>query len=370
MSGVEEYAKNVIERLIESSEKHEFILFFNAFGPRPDFSWVPKRECVRWVYARIPNKLLNVSLWYFRRPYIDRFIGGVDVFFAPNPTFLSVSPSCRLVITAHDLSFEIFPETFSIKRRLWHMFVSPRRLFRRANRIIAVSQSTKDDVVCRYGIDPKKVSVIYCGVSDTFAPMSRNNPKLLEVKKRYELPYRFILFLGTFEPRKNIAGLVRAYSAFRSSLGGNTSEKPPQLILAGPSGWKEWEIEREISESPYCEDIRRIGFVRSEDKSAIYALSTVFAYPSLYEGFGFPVVEAMRCGGCVITSATSSLGEVAGDGAILVDPFRSDELAVVLKEVFRDNELRANMSQRALRSSARFSWRHCARDTERAIVEV
>ncbi|QQS61418.1 MAG: glycosyltransferase family 4 protein [Candidatus Moraniibacteriota bacterium] len=369
-TGVEEYARNVITRLVESSPEHTFVLFFNAFFQNiPDFSWVEKYKNVTICRKKIPNKILNFCLWYFRRPYLDIFMGGVDIFFAPNLGFISVSPKCRFVLTVHDVSFDIYPQTFSLKRRLWHIFVNPRQLFFRANNLIAVSHSTKNDIIRFYGIKEEKIDVIHSGISNNYGIMNRNDLDLLTFKDKLKLPYRFILYMGTFEPRKNIKAIVRGYTAYRRSRVKIKKDIPVQLILAGSSGWREEEMLKEIEDSPYKKDIRRIGFICEDDKKKLYNLATVFLYPSLYEGFGFPVVEAMKCGVPVITSSSSSLGEIAREGALYVDPFRPEEISLALNEILEDKVLREEIILRAKKVSMKYSWRKCAQEVKLVLTK-
>jgi len=369
-SGVEEYTRQIVERLVESLPNVRFVLFYNAFsGDTPDFSWVTKYERVTLKRTHFPNKLLHLSLWYLKRPYLDRLVGGVDVFFAPNINFLSISRKCRFIITAHDLTFEVYPETFSWKRRLWHVFVSPRSLFRRADRIISVSYSTADDLHSYYKLSKKKIFTIHSGVSDYYSPMDRNAIELIKLKEKYQLPYRFILFVGTFEPRKNISALVRGYEVFRKKQKAQQRTQIVPLIIAGSPGWKEDELENEIRTNVYRSDIRRIGKISESEKRQLYNLATVFVYPSLYEGFGFPVAEAMACGVPVITSNGSSLAEIAGKGAILIDPLRPDEIGIALDELFRDIELRYEMSNRARLVASRLSWRETAKETKNVLTK-
>ncbi len=371
ISGVEEYARNLIEKMISTSQEHEYILFYNAFSSKKiDFSWATNYSHVRLVRRYFPNKLLNLFLWYFQRPFLDRMIGGVDVFFAPNLNFIALSPKCPLVITAHDLSFEIYPETFSLKRRLWHLFVGPRKLFSRAQKILAVSQSTADDLMRIYGIQREKITVVYSGISEQFTIMNRNTVALMDIKKRYNLPYKFILFLGTFEPRKNIIALIRGYEMFRRLYTSENSDDIVQLILVGSSGWKEESLKKEIRKNVFSQDIKRLGCISQEDKPGLYNLATVFVYPSFYEGFGFPLAEAMKCGKPSITSNNSSLGEIAQKGALYIDPFRPEEIGFALLELFQDKELFSEMSQRASLAVSRFSWRKCAKETHNVLEDV
>ena len=236
-TGVEEYTLALLRELFERDRENEYILFFNAWRREvPDMMWLEQYENVTLKVFRFPNMLLNLSLWYLGFPKLDRLIGGVDVFFLPNLNFAAVSSETRLVVTAHDLSFELFPETFSSKQRLWHYLINFRGLLRRADRVIAVSQSTKDDLREIYDISEKKITVISSGIDRRFRVIDRNDPELMRVKEKYGLPFKFILFLGTFEPRKNIPALISGYEALMTT-GGSKFEKY-DLVLAGTKGWE------------------------------------------------------------------------------------------------------------------------------------
>jgi glycosyltransferase involved in cell wall biosynthesis len=236
-TGVEEYVTGLLRALFEADDTNEFVLFYNAWrGELPeDFAWMLEYPAVSVKRLRIPNKILNALLWYLRWPLLDVLCGGADIFFMPNLNFAAVSKETKLVVTAHDLSFESYPETFSWKRRMWHLLVNFRGLCRHADLIIAVSHSTKQDIESYYRIPQRKVVVIQSGLDREFTPINRNDPELLRVKEKYHLPYRYILFFGTFEPRKNIRAVVQAYEIYRQSIG---DRECVPLVLAGSPGWK------------------------------------------------------------------------------------------------------------------------------------
>ncbi len=358
-SGVETYTVQFLAELFRCCPEDEFVLFFNAYhDPGVDFSWVAPFQNVRIRRTRIPNKLLNAALWYLRWPKLDRLMGGVDIVFMPNITFCALSRDVRFILTMHDLSFEHYPETFSRKRRLWHFFVNPRKLAQRANQIIAVSDATRDDLMETYGIASMNVTTMHSGLDARYRRCSRNDLALIDVKERYTLPYRFILFLGTIEPRKNIVGLIDAYTALRGRHG--EVYKDTALVIAGNPGWKSKHIYDAIAASPYRDDIHVIGFVAEEDKVALYNLAAVFVYPSFFEGFGFPPLEAMACGTPTITSNTTSLPEIVADGALMIDPDRPEEIVYALRAVLSDPLLAARLSERGMARTAVFSWRRTA----------
>lgn len=366
-TGVEEYTLELLEHLFAEDRENEYVLFWNAWKlPRCPRDWNRRFPNVHLVSFRIPNKLLNFSLWYFGFPKLDRLLGGVDVFFLPNLNFAAFSRQVKIVLTVHDLSFLLSPETFSWKRRLWHALVNFRRLVRRANRILAVSESTRDDLLRFLGISPRKISLVLSGISERFCRMNRNDPALIDVRSRYRLPYRFILSLGTIEPRKNLKTLILAFD--RLVQDGEAADF--HLVLAGGVGWNESSIFDSIRKLPSRSRIRFLGFIQDREKPALYNLSTIFVFPSTYEGFGFPPLEAAACGVPTMVSDTSSLPEIADGSAILVDPLRPEEFVSALREILCDRVLRENLSKLGENSSRRFSWKKAARNTVKVFWEM
>src|SRR3989339_380307 len=359
-TGVEEYTRYLLDNLFSIDKKNKYVLFLNSWKKtKLDFSWLEKYPNVSVKKFRFPNKILNLMFWYFSWPKIDHLVGGADLVFSPNIIFGNVSAKTKSVITIHDLSFVRHSEYFSWKRKWWHIFINPKKICQTADKIIAVSQSTKDDLVRVYKIKPEKIVVILSAVADNFCIIDRNNEKLVKIKEKYNLPYKFILFFGTIEPRKNIVGIVRAFNLLQK----NGSEY--NLVIAGEKGWMNEEIDREIANSPFREKIQIINCVPDEDKVYLYNLASLFVYPSFFEGFGFPPLEAMKCGVPVIASNNSSLPEVAGNAAIMIDPDKPEEIAWAMKEVLTDKELKKNLIEDGLARVKIFSWNKCAEETLR-----
>jgi len=354
-TGVEEYSINFLDKIFKGDTTNNYILFLNSWKKsKIDLSWIKKYKNVTVKRFYFPNKILNLFLWYFNWPKIDKLLGGVNLFFMPNLNFIALSNEAKLILTIHDLSFEYFPESFSSKRRLWHVFINPKKLIAQASKILAVSRSTKEDLLSFYKIDPNKIEVIYNGISDELGRIDRNNPRLLEVKEKYKLPFKFILFLGTFEPRKNIIGIVKAYEILREEK--NNELDRYKLIIAGSEGWKSKEIKENIMNSRYSDDILWIKFIENEDKVYVYNLSSIFVYPSFFEGFGIPPLEAMKCGIPVIASNNSSLVEIIGEGGIIIDATRPDELALALRESLLDKDFSESFSIGRIKQVQKFSW--------------
>jgi glycosyltransferase involved in cell wall biosynthesis len=361
-TGVDEYTRKTLVWLFENNQEDEFFLFFNAWKKEvPDFAWATRYPHVSVKVFRFPNKLLNLSLWYLRYPHLDTLLGGVEVYFVPNINFVAVSRGTRLVVTAHDLSFEYFPEAFSWKQRFWHYMIDFRGLLRRADAIVAVSHSTKADLEAVYNISPEKITVVHSGIDREFYPQSRNSTETVAVKEKYALPYTFILSLGTFEPRKNTLATLRAFEAFHAVF--PRVARDTHLVLAGAYGWKSEELRQAVIHSPVRKYIHPIGYVAPEDKAALYTLASVFVYPSFYEGFGFPPLEALACGTPVITSHSSSLPEVVGDAALLIDPYRPDQITEGLAALLSNSEYRSIYVEKGKVQAARFHWNQTAKQT-------
>lgn len=364
-TGVEEYVLGLLEELFKLDQKNEYVLFLNSWKePSFDFSVFLKFKNVKIKRLRIPNKLLNFLFWYCGWPKIDRLVGGADVVFFPNIFFGAVSKKTKLIVTIHDLSFERHPEYFSLKRKWWHIFINAKKICRRADKIIAVSSSTKNDLTSIYSIDPEKIEVVLSAVGAKFKVIDRNNGQLVKVKEKYSLPYKFILFLGTIEPRKNIIGVVKAYNALQEyAREKNQKLEKYKLVIAGEKGWLSEKIYSEISASKHKNNIQVINFVADEDKEYVYNLASFFVYPSFFEGFGFPPLEAMKCGVPVIASNNSSLPEIIGNAGILIDNEKPDEIFRAMREILENTKLREILVKKGLEKSKEFNWRKTAKKT-------
>ncbi|MFA6285129.1 MAG: glycosyltransferase family 1 protein [Parcubacteria group bacterium] len=353
ISGVGEYALELLKNLLETDKKNEYIVFSNSFKQKTNrnFEWIKKYPHAKLKRFSFPNRILNFCFWYLNWPKIDKLVGGADIFFAPNINFLSVSSECRLVATFHDLSFERYPHFFLFKTRLWHeYFVAPRKIARIAEKIIAVSESTKKDLETIYKTDPEKINAVHHGISRSFKVIDRNDPKLLDIQRKYSLPYKFVLYLGNIEPRKNISSIVAAY---KKTVSENPILEGCTLVLAGNIS----PLCREMVEK---ENLKTCGYIEREDRPYVYNLASLFVYPSFFEGFGLPVLEAMACGTPVIASNNSSIPEVAGEAAIFIDPNRPSELYEAIEALLTNEKLYAKIKERGLAQSQKLSWKKCA----------
>lgn len=257
------------------------------------------------------------------------------------------------VVTVHDVGYRYFPEAHTLRDRLYLDWAT-RYSARKAAVVLADSESTRRDLVRFYGIDSGKITVAYPGVNPALQP-ERDPARLAAVRQKYDLPERFILHVGTLQPRKNLSRLVEAYGQLRARL-----PDAPKLALVGGKGWLYDDLFAQVGRLGLAEHVLFPGHITHADLGAIYTLAEVYAFPSLFEGFGFPVVEAMRCATPVVCSDTSSLPELAGDAALTFNPEDVDALAEALFRVLSDDDLRHAMVSKGVAQAARFTWEGCA----------
>lgn len=258
------------------------------------------------------------------------------------------------VVTIHDMSLRLYPQCHPVRRLLLNrplMHVA----IRRASAIVTVSHSTRRDLLRLHGLAPERVSVVHEAASPAFRPIS-DRGRLDGMRAKYGLPDRFILYVGTIEPRKNLARLVDAFAQARAA------GIPHDLVCVGPYGWSSRDLAGRIEQLGLSRHVHFTGYVPFEDLPVIYNLGELFVFPSLYEGFGLPVVEAMASGTPVLTANTSSLVEIAGDGAETVDPMNTEALGDAIYELLTDEPRRRDLAERGWRRSRAFSWAQTAKD--------
>jgi glycosyltransferase involved in cell wall biosynthesis len=269
------------------------------------------------------------------------------------------SSQTKFVVTMYDLAFAYYPETISDLPVFRYLADRLPEQVEQADKIFTISQSTKHDLEHILGASPHKVEVIYPG-NDLHAPVEGNlSPDGLSAFEKLHLPERYILCVGTWEPRKNLVTLIKAFHR----LSKKCREQNVFLCLSGVKGWRYQEVEQLIRELGLEDSIRTLGHVRREAMSLLFARSLMFVYPSLYEGFGMPVLEALSCGTPVITSNVSSMPEVAGDAGLLIDPLSVDDLAAAIERLLDNEELRMQMIQRGFAQARQFSWQRAASET-------
>ncbi len=344
-AGINWYIYNLLHHLPEAAPEIGVTVFLSerryvgAPGLQLQVSRLPThRPPVRilWEQALQPSAVRRAKLDLLHAP---AFVGPV------------VS-ACPFVVTVHDLSFLFFPQGFRWLNRSY-LQTFTRLSVRRARRVIAVSESTRQDLVRFYRLSPAKVDVVYNGVDDSFRPLPVDQVDAF--RRSRGLPERFILMVGTLEPRKNVAHLVEAYARL-------PKERPP-LMLVGGKGWLYDQIFARVEELNLSSQVHHVGYVPADDLPFWYNAATLFVYPSLYEGFGLPPLEAMACGTAVVTSTASSLPEVVGQAGRLVDPTDTEALATAMARVLSDKDLADQMRAAGLAQAQHFSWQRTARGT-------
>lgn len=358
-SGVESYTVRVLEQLLLSDQNSVYKLFYNRFSKK-EFNYFHFINA-EFLQTRIPNRLLNLSIKFFNYPKIEKLIGEHQTLFMPNWNTLSVTPETKVVLTVHDLSPLLMPEFYSWKDRVWHWVINLNKLVKRANKIIAVSEFTKVSLIEKLKIPASKITVAQLGVDhENFRP-NLSVDKLRDVRNTYSLPGDYILFVGTVEPRKNLSRVIEAFEQVND---------PVSLVIAGKLGWKYAAILKQIEQSPKRRFIKLLGYVPETDKPYIIKLARAFVWPSLYEGFGLPILEAMAVGTPVITSNVSSLPEVAGDSAILVNPFNVGDIAIGIQTLLTDDSVREHYIKAGLERSKKFTWENCAEEVRQVLSET
>lgn len=350
--GIGRYVRELTTALAKLDAENEFRLFVAGAAadelshpPAANFQWRPTAISPRWL-ARIWQRA--------RMPLpVELFTGKVDLFHATDFVLPPTLPSTRALLTVHDLSFLRAPEAASPPLKAYLDAVVPRSVAR-ADHILADSKATKRDLIDLYETPADKITVLYSGVDQRFERVN-DRRALAATRAKYRLAdIRYILSVGTVQPRKNYSRVIRALAQARAS------GLDLHYAIAGGEGWLEAEMRHTIASAGMGDFVHLLGFVDDEDLPALYSEAQAVLTPSLYEGFGLPVLEAMACGVAVITSNVSSLPEVAGDAAILVDPTDTVALRDAIIAVETDTALREQLVRMGYRQAQKFTWRRSA----------
>lgn len=354
-AGIGRYTRGLVTALAELDADDEFVLFVAGGGPSHAPHEGQKLNAPVPDNFHIRNLPLSERIWTViwhrvRLPLpVELFTGPVDVFHSPDYVLPHVRRA-KAVVTIHDLSFLQCPEGSEPKLRRYLARAVPRAVSR-ADLVLADSDNTRNDIVELFGTSPDKVEVLYPGVEGSFGPV-RDEALLSRARAVYGLDTPFILTVGTLEPRKNHVLLLDAYAVLRER-----SDVQHKLVIAGAKGWLYEGVFRRVEELSLEEDVIFLGFVPDEDLPAVYSLAEVFVFPSLYEGFGLPPLEAMACGTPVVTSRSSSLPEVVGEAGLMVPLDDSSALADEIQRVLNDRGLRDSLAERGVSQAQKFTWR-------------
>jgi glycosyltransferase involved in cell wall biosynthesis len=346
-SGVGNYASHLLHHMVEAEPNHEYVLLSNRVTPP---ALLPQSATVRPAVQPFPSRALWMQL------ALPRGLRGLrlDLCHYPNSLGPLLNP-CPYVVTIHDMTLSTMPQHHKLRSQLVVRPLIP-LVARRAQRVITGSEHARQDVIRLLRIPPERVVVIPDAAGALFQPAPAAEQQ--RVRARYRLDRPYILYVGTLEPRKNLIRLIRAWHSLRQR-----GEIEHALVLTGARGWKDQAIFDTVRELGCADDVLFTGYVPSADLPALYSAAALFAFPSLYEGFGLPVVEAMACGAPVLISTAPALVEVAGDAAVHVDPTSVAAIAAGLGRVLNDPALRADLRERSLRRAAAYSWHSAAQQT-------
>jgi len=356
-TGVKVYTREIVNALGEVDRENKYLLYANcrdeALPRLYGFDYnnfklkISKSLLPFWTYFKFPREIKK---------------DNPDVLFMPiqSTPFFRKPKNIKLVITVHDLAFLLFPKHFTFKDRFLLNFHT-KRAVQMADKIIVPSKATKNDIIKFYRVDGNKIKVIYHGVETRQCLVSTT-----------QQPY--ILFVGSIQPRKNIIRLIEAFEILKNlpnPLLQRGNFAPPfkkraggiKLIIAGGRGWLADEIYKKAKGSKFSDDIIFMGSVSDNNLADLYKNAAIFVLPSLYEGFGLPVLEAMSYGIPCVVSDNSSLSEITGDSALLVDAYNPNDIAEKINALLNDEKLRKDLSRRGVENAGKFSWTGAARKT-------
>jgi len=367
-TGTENYSYQLLKSLSEIDNRNKYIVYLRQIAV-PGVNWP-----ANFQFKKISWQRLWTQGGLARQTFADK----LDVLFVPAHTIPIIRrPGLKTVVTVHDLGSEYLPGMHQVKQRFYLGFMQKVQL-RSATKIIAVSEATKEDLVKKIGIDSKKIKVVYEGYDKKlFRPI--RGDLLVNSLKRYDLQSgNYFLFVGTVQPRKNLERLIKAFSSFVIRHSSNLkkiriAKNELQLVIAGSKGWLSDEIYKLPKKLGIDEKVKFLGYVSDQDLPALYSGAVALTFPSLFEGFGLPILEAQASGCPVLTSNISSMPEVAGPaaagGSVLVDPYSVDGIVKGMERVKLEGE-RGKLIKAGFENIKRFSWEKCAKETLEVLENV
>jgi glycosyltransferase involved in cell wall biosynthesis len=364
-SGIYYYVQRLFAALLELDTKslYYFVYFGSSRRAAGSFGLPPERVHLRPI-AWIPRKFYNALLRIPLAPPIDVLAGlRPDVFIFPAFSRWPLRRTKSSVVFVHDTAFIDYPEVLKTRHFGWYLRRGVPRSIRCADRVVTLSESSKRSIIANYGTSPDKITVIHPGIDHTvYAPRAAD--RVAAVRQKYGITRDYLLYVGTIEPRKNIGGIVAAYCALPADL-----RQRYQLVLAGSKGWKDAGIEA-LAAKVDPSNLVRTGFIDDADIAALYSGARVFVFPSFYEGWGMPVVEAMACGAPVITASNSSLPEAGGTAALYVDAGSSTELRDAIMQVLTNPKQREQMIAAGQTHAKTFSWQQSAQKLQALLEDL
>jgi len=373
ISGIEQYTVSVLSELLRIDHHNTYVLFYISYremdqlmldllGRYPIFK-SPNVEIRRLKWVNFPL-LLHAFFKPLDWPKADIVCGGLDVMWMPAPRLLPLSKKCAKVTTFHDLIFLLFPQFYTLNSRIWQWQMNCGYEARVSDTVIAVSKNTKQDMIKLLHADPGKIQVIYEGVAKEFFA-EPDEMAFAHLQDKWHLPGKYIYFVGSIEPRKNLITVVRALKQLQEEMGDTI-----KLVVSGGKSWLTSELYQTIKELGLTEQVIFTGRVSEADKITLFQHALAFVFPSFYEGFGLMVLEAFASGCPVIASDNSSLPEVVGDAGILITPTDSDALASEIKSLSTNPSRREELIRKGKAFVRNFTWETTARQTLAVIKQA
>ncbi len=344
LEGIGWFTYQTLERIVKAHPEHEFVFFFD----RPyDQQFIFANNVTPVVVHPQARHPILFYIWFeWSLPAMLRK-HKIDLFLSPD-SYMSLSTKVPTCLVIHDLAFEHYPEHFVLSHRLYWRHYSP--LFaRKAKRIATVSTFSKEDIHKQYDIPLDNIDVVYNGAHDEYRPLSHTERD--EVKQKYADGCEYFVFAGALHPRKNIVNLLKAFIAFKKRQKTNM-----KLVIAGRLAWKYEEVEKMQAEMLFKDDVKWVGYMNVDELSKLIGGAYALVYASLFEGFGIPILEALQCDVPAIVSSTSSMPEVAGNAALLVDPSDPDDIADKMHQLYKDEALRGRLIANAREQIKKFDW--------------
>lgn len=348
LEGIGWFTFQTISRIVKQHPEHEFVFFFDR-SYDPSFVIAPNVTPVI-VHPQARHPILFYTWFEWSLPFMLKKY-KIDLFLSPD-SYLSLRTKVPTCLVVHDLAFEHYPDHYVTSHRMYWRYFSP--LFaKKAKHIATVSTYSKEDISTRYKIAPDKIDVVYNGAHPEYKPLDFDEK--LAIKDKYTSGCEYFIFTGAIHPRKNIVNLLKAFIAFKKYHKTNM-----KLVIVGRPAWKYDEVEQMKNTMLYKEDVIWMGYMNVDELSLLMGAAYALVYASLFEGFGIPILEALQCHVPVIVSNTSSMPEVAGDAALLVDPTDAMDIADKMHQIYKDEILRSRLIEKAKLQAQKFSWQQSA----------
>lgn len=348
LAGNATYITSLIEALGEIDGENQYTLYVTKPAALERYANRWTNFAVRRIKPH--NPLIRIPITF----NTELRLRPVDILFVQY-TAPPLAP-CKVVTTIHDISYEHFPETFTRHSRFQMKLTIPQTA-RKAARVITPSEYSRQDLIKTYNLPPEKIETIPLAAADFFKPVN-NFEEINRIRRKYDLNGDYILGVGSIQPRKNLVRLIEAYSDLKKKRG----DIPP-LVLVGKKSWLFEDTIKATDVHGVGESVKFTGFVPDEDLPALYSAALCFVYPSFFEGFGLPPLEAMQCGTPVIAGDRTSIPEVVGDAGLLVDPFDTNAIGSALERMISDDKLREELKLKGVERARQFSWEKAARQT-------